>query len=248
MLPLNSAEIKRLSPLLVSRIAFGVRYEPQYALMQQSGTVVDSILRTTGTPFGPDRFPYSQADVHTNVLTDFEGNSLRFSHQDALLQLELNSRNLDRIEDMGNEFDKFVLRRLRELAKLRSITRYGLLIEMKEVKGLQMRPVQHYLSSEFPDGRANSLALRFTRRLPAEEALVRKGVDDYRNAIYTIQEDAEANVGLSIDYQEYFKPALTAGEWAEKPFPKFVSRGLAYFEGEFQRWFKQFDVSAAEVA
>lgn len=246
MLPLGSSEITRIAPTLISRMAFGVRYETQFAVMDRSGAVVDAILRASGTPFGPERFPLSQADVNTSLLTDLEdGSFLRISQQDVILQLTIHSRNLNRIDELGDDFDRFVLTPLRKLAGLSGIQRYGVLLTMDEIKGLKHRPVHHYLSSEFPD--ANSLAMRFTRRLPADEALVRKDVEDYRNAIYTLRETDEGEVAVSIDYQEYFKPALSSSEWSSKPFAKFVSRGLAHFEGESERLLKQF-VGVAEVA
>ncbi len=155
MLPLSTADIKRLAPTTISKLAFGVRYESQYALLDRISSVVDTILRTSGTPFGPERFPFSQADVNTSVLTDFEDNALRISQQDAILQLKIDTRNLDRVYEFGEHFDRFVLRPLREISKLSGIQRYGIVLTMGEIKGLSERPIRHYLSSEFPE--ANSL-------------------------------------------------------------------------------------------
>jgi hypothetical protein len=51
----------RLAPAEIQQLAFGVRYEPQYRVMDRIGTVIDEILRADGTPFGPETFPMTTA-------------------------------------------------------------------------------------------------------------------------------------------------------------------------------------------
>jgi len=245
MLPLSNSEIKSLSPSTITRVSFGVRYEPQFRLMDEVGAVTDAVLRTKGTPFGPDVFTNALSNATERALVNEEGALLRLTHTDAILQMPLSTRNMDRIRDLGEDFDRYVLRPLSEIARISGIARYGVLLNFDKVRHLKDRPTVHYLGKEFPD--ANSLAMRFTRRLPVDEALFRKDVDDYRNAIYTLNEDNEGSVGMSIDYQEYFRPALDAKVWADKPFDKFINRGIAYFENDFQRWFTEL-AEVAEVA
>lgn len=106
-------------------------------------------------------------------------------------------------------------------------------------------PVQHYLSLEFNEAR--SLQMRFTRRLPCLEARVKKNVDDFRNAIYTVEQDEGGNVNIRIDYQEYFKPVLDQEDWRKKPYPKFVGRSIGYFQGEFADWLRNLQVEPALI-
>lgn len=243
MLPLNNSEIKSLSPSTITRVSFGVRYEPQFRLMDEVGAVTDAVLRTKGTPFGPDVFTNAISSATERALVNpDDGSLLRLTHTDAILQMPFSTRNMDRIRELGEDFERYVLRPLAEIPKISGIARYGVLLNFDQVRHLKDRPTVHYLGREFPD--ANSLAMRFTRRLPVDEALFRKEVDDYRNAIYTLSEDNEGTVSMSIDYQEYFRPPLDAKDWADKPFDKFINRGIAYFENDFQRWF----TGLAEVA
>jgi hypothetical protein len=95
-------------------------------------------------------------------------------------------------------------------------------------------PVEHFLSRDFRDAR--SVSLRFTRRLPTGEALAKRGVNDYRNVIYTVKQSEDGRVLIWLDYQEYFDPQLSGKEWAERPFGEFVTRRIGYFQGEFRRW------------
>ena len=97
--------------------------------------------------------------------------------------------------------------------------------------------MKHYLHNDFDS--ANSLKLRFTRRLPVDEALAKKNVNDYRQAIYTVAQSEEAKVNINIDFQYYFDPALTDPKWAKDDFVKFSERGIVYLEGEFEEWLKK---------
>jgi len=240
------ADIGQLAPSLMDNLAFGVRFEPQFALMDNSGQLVDAILRTEGTPFGPETFPLAQSSPTDRLLMD-EDKNIHITQQDAILQWEIKTRNLKKIEVLGADFQDFVLEPLRQVCKVRGVTRYGVLIQMRNIKiaSLKNRPIDRYLAADFAN--ANSLAMRFTRKLPSDEALVKRSVDDYRNVIYTLAEN-EGVVNISLDYQEYFKPSLDNKEWGEKTFVKFLARGLGYFVTDFQRWFKAVSAAPAEVA
>ena len=160
---------------------------------------------------------------------------LKLDESDAIFEIRVDTRETSDIETLGTHFSTFVLESLRQVAHLSDISRYGVLFRLEEChSALQETPVQHFIQQDFRDAR--SLSLRFTKRLPVQEALVRKGVDDYRNVIYTVKQTDEGEVRIWVDYQEYFKPELNAKEWAHKPFEDFVRRGIEYLLGDFQNW------------
>lgn len=244
----GSEDVSRIAPAEIRRLAFGVRYETQLRLLDNIGSVVDEVLRADGTAFGPEMFPFTEANPLEHRLVNREtGAVLRINSQDTILQLPLDTRNASRVNQWGKNFQEYVLKPLRKIGRVRHIARYGVLLHLKEdkVSSLRNPPVARYLSSDFPS--ANSLVLRFSRRLPAPEALAMKRVEDFRNAIYAVQQSEEGEVQISIDYQEYFRPLLDVGEWDERPFSRFVDRGLEYLEAEFQKWFQKF-LRVSEVA
>lgn len=239
-IPMAPAEIRQLS--------FGVRYEPQFGLIDRLGSVVDRILRADATPFGPETFPLSEANPLQYRLVNNETDaSLVINSQDTIMQLPLITRNVAQINEYANHFEEYVLTPLRKIGLVRNIARYGVMIHFKEEKATSLRnpPVTRYLSPDFP--KANSLGMQFSRRLPMDEALAMRRVDDYRNANYIVIQSESGDVRVSIDYQEYFRPMLSAREWEERPFSRFVHRGTDYVEGEFQKWFQKFSVMS-EVA
>jgi hypothetical protein len=101
----KGAQLERVAPVPIRRLAFGVRYEPQFGLMDNMGAVIDTILRQGGTPFGPDVFPLAQNTSTEHVLINPEtGDFLRIGHQDTLLSLSANSRQYSLIRRSAINF------------------------------------------------------------------------------------------------------------------------------------------------
>lgn len=228
-----------LAIIPIESIAFGVRYQPRYEVMDQVGAIIDRILRSNGTPFGPTTFPLIHREPGAHVILNPDTESeLRLTERDAILQMKIDTRKTPDIENLAEHYAKFVLDTLRDVAHLSSIVRYGVLFKLQECHStLQETPAEHFIQPDFKDTR--SLSLRFTRRLPVMEALARRDVNDYRNVIYTVKQTEEGEVRFWVDYQEYFKPELSAREWAQRPFIKFVDDGIKYFLEEYQRWLRK---------
>jgi hypothetical protein len=238
----------RLAPAEIQQVAFSVRYEPQLKLMDKIGAVIDEILRADGTPFGSDTFPLSDVNPYQYRLVSNQMDSyLLVNAQDTLLQVPMNTKNESQVDELASGFQEYVLGPLREIGGVKNIARYGVLFRFteQEAASLENPPIKRYLSFEFPN--ANSLAMHFSRRLPVEEALAMKRVNDFRNAIYSVGQSESGKVQVSIDYQEYFEPLLDARDWDARPFTTFVERGTEYVHGEFQRWFQKF-AAVSEVA
>lgn len=227
------------SSLPISRVVFGVRYEPQYRVRDSIGRLIDTILGAKGSPFGPDTFPLSEAGAHTHRLVNPEtDDSLTITQSDALLDLAMPTTTLGRVVQLAASFDTFVLSPLAEVCAVRNIHRYGMLVRFDD-KGvhLMQRPVERYGDKDLPTPR--EMAIRFVYRLPTEEAYFRSGVDDYRNVIYTMTEGDDGSVRLSLDYQEYFLPSLEADELRKRPFATFAEQGTQYHRKTFGEWVRK---------
>lgn len=231
--------ISNLAPIAIEQIAFGVRFQPRYELLDSVGKIVDRILRTKGSPFDSNTFPYSSRDASEHrLINPTTGDNLRLTDSDAILEMQLKSRKTSDVKVLAENYSTYILDSLREVIRLQDIIRYGVLFRLEEChSAITVSPVDHFLQNDFKDAR--SLSLRFTRRLPVLEALARKNVDDYRNVIYTVKQSEDGDVKVWVDYQEIFNPQLDYKEWAKKPFADFVDRGISYFHGEFQTWLKK---------
>lgn len=227
-----------LAAIPIDRLAFGVRYQPHYEVMDLVGAIIDRILRSSGTPFGSSTFPLitRQPTAHT-LLNNETGDTLTLTESDAILQMKIDTRKTSEIETLADHFATFVLDTLRNVAHLKSIIRYGVLFQLQECRAsLQESPIEHFIKADFPDTR--SMSLRFTRRLPVMEAIAKKNVSDYKNLIYTIKQTEKGEASIWLDYQEIFNPALGASEWSQRPFAQFVNQGIKYFLDEFQSWLR----------
>jgi hypothetical protein len=238
-------KVNRMVPAEIQRVAFGVRYGPHLRVIDSAGAIMDEILRTDGSPFGPEVFPFNEASpVQYRLVNPETGSDLIVNSQDTILQLVLETHDASRINEAARDFEEYVLEHVRRLGGVNSVVRYGVAVHFKENKdtALKNAPVAKYVPKEFP--RTNSLFMRFTRRIPAEEALAKRRVDDYRSAIYAVEQGENGDVVFSIDYQDYYTPPLDAKEFADRSFAAFVDRGTEFIESEFQKWLAQF----AEVA
>jgi hypothetical protein len=225
-----------------------VHYDTQFKLLDRIGGVIDEILRADGSPFGPERFPLPDSAIYQYRLVNEQGDAyLLINTQDAILQLPVKTRNGSQVDDWASDFQEYVLGPLRKIGGVKNILRYGVVLRFKEEDAISLEnpPAKRYLSAEFTT--VNTLAMQFSRRLVTEEALVKKRVSDFGNAIYTVGQSESGKVQVSIDYQQYFQPALDAGEWDDRPFPEFVRHGTSYVHDEFQKWFQKF-MAVSEVA
>lgn len=233
-------DTERGSPLMIDKIAFGVRYEPQWKIVDYMGSLIDEILRTPGTPFGPDRFTHSKREADEQILINNSTNErLLFNASDTILEMKIDSFDLQDIDNIANEFEKRVLSILKDKVHLRKISRYGILFKLKECsEELSTTPIEHFVDSEFENTR--TMDMKFARRLPKDEAVIKSGVNDYRNIIYRFVQNEDSKVFITFDYQEYFDPMLDRDEWEKRKFTEFVERGLVYYEKQFSSWLKKF--------
>lgn len=227
-------------PLPVARITFGIRFGPRWRIRDNIGAIVDSVLRDKGTPFGPGVFTRNESfpDEHRLFNPDTK-DILRVSERDVILTKSIESGELDEIQVLVSQFEEYIVEPIREIGKIRDIHRYGILFELAECSHQLKRPLtQHYLPDEPTDHVTGprDLLLRFSRHLQTVEGHLRKGVNDYRNVIYTLQQDEKGDAHIQVDYQEYFVPPLDGEDWKKKPFTTFAEAGTGYFDNTFSKW------------
>jgi len=224
------------SPLLMKSIVIAIRYEPQYRVRDYMGSLVDAILHAASSPFNPTVFPLTEANpVGQDLFHPQMINNLKINQQDTLLEFQLGTKNLDTVLKLGKDFQTYVLDPLHKICGVSRIVRYGLVIRFDEkTTGNLQPPTVRYKDPDLPDPK--DFGVRFSHRLPTQEGYFRKNVNDYRNIIYTLFENAKGQIGLSLDYQEYFTPMLEASEWTSRPFSSFVEEALHYHRTTFAAW------------
>ena len=226
----------------IERVAFGVRYEPQYKIRDNMGAVIDEILGGRDSPFGPEFFPLSESGPHVHrLLNPRTGDSLTITQSDTVMTVHVPTSDVVGVRRLAESFSRHVVTSVREQARLGQVLRYGVLLQLAECsQELDRSPVSVFLQPA--DVEAKDLHVRFSRRLAAEEALFRKDVSDYVNVISTVRQDEDGQVWFTLDYQVYFDPPLDRSDWASGnyQFDKFANRGVVHFEKRFVPWMEVF--------
>ena len=224
------------SRLPIEKVAFGVRYTPQYRVRDNMGTLVDRILRSD--QFSPDTFPRSEAGPHQHALLNpGNGDRLVVSQDDVLLDIELRTESLNDVEKMAHAFDSIIIRQLRNVCKISDAFRFGLLVRFEELHSHSYEcPVERYADKALVDVSVKTLNLQFSYNLPTPEGFTKRDVGDYRNVIYTMNQEKSDGFSLAVDYQQYFEPILDAKDWTQSLYEQFARDAIAYHQGKFSSW------------
>jgi hypothetical protein len=113
---------------------------------------------------------------------------------------------------------------LQSAARIENIVRYGCLCGyVTSIHDLKKQLSPLFLG-EF--GQVSDFMIRFAKRLPVEEAYIKKGVSDYHRMIFTINQDINGKINISLDFQRIFEPPLESSAFEKYPITKFVNDAL----------------------
>ena len=227
---------EQLSRLPIERVAFGIRYRPQYRVRDNLGAVVDQILGSR--QFGPETFPRSEfgSTQHT-LLNPQNGDHLTISQEDALLEIALSTSHFSKVREMGQHFNSIVTKQLKSVCNVSDAFRFGLLVKFEELSAEQyICPVEKYADTVLGDAPAKTLNIQFSYNLATPEGFSKRGVSDYRNVIYILNQEQSDRFFLAVDYQHYFEPMLASQEWSQPLYERFVSDAIGYHQGTVSEW------------
>jgi hypothetical protein len=230
--------IKDLEPFLVG-MAVGIRYRPNFSLEDALGRIVDDILYSKESFFNSSVFPKVRHGVNEKVLLNEDtDDSLRINNSDTILEIQFGGTfsqgDLDKIVQA---FDRQVVTGVLKDFKVREIGRVGLIkryvITMED------------LARTFVDktiGRTlegvNDINLRFSKKLPVSEALVKQGVNDHNNVIFNIIKKSDREeIFISVDFQRYYSPLLSTA--ADIKFSGFVGEARSFTSRKCVPWLNE---------
>lgn len=189
----------------------GIRYRANFSIEDSLGEIVDKILYSKKSYFGPKKFPLVQNHVNSKVLVNQETND-KLTINNSNIVLDISFSETFQKSDYNSIIAKFndeIIDGVMKKYKITEINRIGLvkryLFDLDE------------LANSFIDktiGKTlegvNDINLQFSKKFPTAEGLVKEDVYDYTNAIFNIIKHSDAKeLFMSIDYQKYFDPFLT---------------------------------------
>jgi len=229
---------KKSMDVKLNAVLFGIRYQRRWHVLDIMGEIIDNILRNEKSPFSDKYF--------TKVGDQLKGKEL--INQDTECSLKIN------IDDL---IFKHILDEEKEILKgknlnwfFKSIKDYiipKLVISYDFEQILRVGIVYyHYIpkediSMELIDlitgnlnGETTKFNLDFHKKMAVDEALAKKGINDYRNVIHFIKSKNEEAYEIGIDYQHYFKPFTDQIE--DFKTGDFLNKSKVYLRDIFYPW------------
>ncbi len=234
----ESRNIANVDEYLVG-LAIGTRFRANFGVEDRLGAMVDEILYSEDSYFNANVFPGVAADVGTRqLINQRNGDSLVLDNSNVVLDVNFGSAkstfaraNAAQIVDA---YKRQILSGVLRDYKIKQIGRIGLVRKyLFPSKVLADTFVDRTVGGTLEG--ITDINLRFSKRYPADESLVRKGVQDYYNVIFSIiKKPDRQEIFMSVDYQLCFSPLLPGPE--EIAFDDFVSRVMNYNRKSFVTW------------
>lgn len=224
-----------LNESLIS-IALGIRFRANFSIEDQLGQIIDQILYSSDSYFNPKVFPLVKSVVGQKVLSNEKtGDQLTIDNSNIILEAIFGdtfsiSEHKQILEHFENDIIKKVMKKfaIKEMVRIGYIKRY-----IFNVENLATRFVDKTIGGTLEG--INDIRLSFSKKLPVAEALVKKDVNDYENAIFTIIKKSNlSEIFMSVDYQRYFDPFLPTA--TDIPFEQFIEQAELFNNNKYLPW------------
>ncbi len=219
-------------------VAIGIRYRANFSIEDQIGAITDKILYSKNAFFNEHIFPITQNQVNAKVLmSDQDGSGDKLTVNNSNIVLELNFDKSFKKEDLPTIYEKFneqIIEGILKPYKITQIIRVGIINRyLFEEKDLSKNFIKKTIGGSF-DG-INDIDLRFSKKFPVPDSLIKKETYDYENAIFNVIKRADRDeLFVSVDFQKYFEPFLESATGIK--FIEFEKRVRHYNEKNFKDW------------
>lgn len=224
-------------------LTLGIRFSRSFRIPDISGDIIDNILYSDKSPFGTDFFPRIQEKTGREKIllhSDEQGNAdryLRINTDDLILAIEIDKDFEKKFAWLKNNVLNYFQNDLFNSYKIKNIRRLGIIFSHKIPKNKKINEAVSLLTDkevEDPD----NINISFSKKASALDALYRKGVSDYKNTIYNLQEFKEA-IFAELDYQYYYEPAIE--DLRECFADKILDDSKNFLENKFYSWLSKYE-------
>ena len=230
--------IEKLDKYLIG-IAAGVRFNPNFSIEDQMGRILDNVLYPKNSYFNPKVFPeVSTPAPGQKVLHNKRtGDRLVFDSSNFVLEAQFGDNFTFQYSDCDeilSKFDEQIIKGTMSKFNVRDIIRIGLIKRyLFPIRDLAQSFVERTIGNTLEG--VNDINLRFSKKMPVPEAMVKRDVNDWSNAIFNIIKKADLDeIFMSIDYQIYFEPPLNKA--SDIRFQVFSNATLEFIEDHYLPW------------
>lgn len=220
-------------------LTLGIRFNRSFRIPDISGDIIDNILYSEKTPFGTDFFPQVQENSNREktLFNPKTSEYLRINTDDLILGIEVNDNFEKKFDWIKNDVLDYFKDVLFHTYGIKNIQRIGVIFSHKIAKNKKLYEAIALLTENAVPNPDN-ISISFSKKAPATEALFRKGVDDYKNRIYNLQELKET-IHADLDYQYYYKPVIE--DLRECFTDKVFDDAKSFLENNFYNWLNKYE-------
>jgi hypothetical protein len=189
-------------------ISLGIRFVRTFRISDISGDIIDNILHCDKSPFDINYFPKIKENSSREkfLFNDEAKDYIRINTDDLILSISINNNFDKKINFIKNSVLPYYKDVLFKKYKIENIKRIGIIFhhkldEVEKLNGL----VKNLTSGKVSE--VNNINLSFSKKLSTTEGLTQKGVNNFKNTIYTLEQQ-EKDIFFNFDYQCYYEPAL----------------------------------------
>jgi len=230
-------------------MALGVRFRANFSIEDQMGSIVDTILYSKNSFFGPSIFPKVKGLLGSKILfNELTQNKIHIDNSNVILELNFTDEQgfrKDEADKITKMFEEQIIRNVMQEFKIREIVRIGYIKRyVYNIDNLANTFVNKTIGDTL--GGINDINLSFSKKFTTVDGQIKQDVNDYDNAIFNIIKKADLDeIFMAIDFQRYFHPFLdNAGEIKLR---QFIEKAEAFNSGNYLAWLNKNYLEAANV-
>lgn len=215
---------------------FGIRVSKSFYLEDKLGAIVDELLYTKNSAFGPSLFPIVQEVNGAKILfNQSTGNKLTITHSDFIFEYNIKNNFNSEFEHYLDAYKNVIIKKIFKNFDVHNISRFGFIVKAELSKNDTITDsvydiIKQNQNNFIPD----SYSLRFNIR--EKKPLTIKGVitQDFDNTIVTYDKINEENpLMFSVDYQKYFRPELNTINDSIVSFEEFCKKSFDCYKKKY---------------
>lgn len=220
-------------------ITVGIRFSKSFRIPDVSGQIIDDILYNEDSPFDAEYFPRVQetSNRERTLYNPRTSDYLRINTDDLIMGVRVDNNFDQKYKWIKEDVFKYLKERLFTKFGIKNIQRIGVIFTHKIEKNRKLGDSINLLTADNIKGVEN-INISFSKKNSAQEALFRKGVNDYRNAIYNFSE-MEDGLLVGLDFQYYYLPIIE--DLRECFSEKVFEDALSFLETNFYTWINSYE-------
>lgn len=192
------------------KISIGVRYQPNFALQDALGGIVQSIIKEKDSPFnGAFNQVIEESPSRQRIIKAEKSKTyIKVSNTDIVYENFFDGDVEENFKMMMEAHVPYLFEVSIRRHRISEILRAGIIFGFRG----DLKESADNVAKEITGGTVTSsddFVLRFSRRIPDDKALAMKKIEDFKNIIVTLQRpQGSPAFTLDLDFQHYFVPDL----------------------------------------